>query len=158
MVNQNDGSEHSNRDRLLVVADESCLNSNLCQFVAEHIGNSEAEVLVVSPALNKRLRHYVSDTDDAVRRAERVLGETLTCMRRHGISAHGQVGDPDPLMAIDDWLADFAADEIIIATHPADELNWLERDVVEKARRNFHMPVTHAVIEHPRADRGEFVP
>ena len=79
-------------------------------------------------------------------------------MRWHGISARGQRGDPDPLMAIDDWLTDFAADEIIIATHPADQLDWLERDIVEKARRTFHLPITHAVIERPRPTEGVFVP
>ena len=158
MVSVKEPNHDPHTHRILVVVDESCLNANLCQLVTEHIGNADAEVLVTAPALHKRMRHYVSDTDDADRRADRVLSDTLDCMRRHGISARGQRGDPDPLMAMDDWLSDFAADEIIIATHPADQLNWLERDIVEKARRNFHLPVTHAVIERPRATEGVFVP
>ena len=44
-------------------------DANLCQIVTDHIGNADAEVLVTAPALNKRMRHYVSDTDDSDRRA-----------------------------------------------------------------------------------------
>lgn len=135
--------------RVLVVADESCLHSNLCRITAEHVEGAQARVLVVAPALNKRLRHYVSDTDQAAQRATAVLDDTLACMRDAGLTAQGEVGDADPLAAIDDSLADFTADEILLATHPDDELNWLERGVVEETRRRFALPVTHVTVPTP---------
>jgi hypothetical protein len=144
--------------RVLVIADESCINADLCQLVAEHVQGTNSKVLVVAPALNTRLRHYASDTDEAEQRARYVLDDTLRCMRRHGIAATGELGDADPLIAINDWLSEFSADEIVIATHSADELNWLEKGVVNEARRRFGAPVTHAVIARSSRAASAFVP
>ncbi|MDQ3865262.1 MAG: amino acid permease, partial [Actinomycetota bacterium] len=68
-------------------------------------------------------------------------------------SARGQVGDDDPLQAMDDALRSFGADEIIISTHPPGRSNWLERDVVSRARERYECPIAHVVVdlEHERA-------
>ena len=60
---------------------------------------------------------------------------------------HGEIGDDDPLQAIDDALRTFAPDELIISTHPEGRSNWLERGVVEHARERFALPVTHVVVD-----------
>jgi GABA permease len=56
------------------------------------------------------------------------------------------VGDADPLQAIADGLAVFDPDELIIATHPEGDSNWLEHDLVERAEAAFALPVTHVVV------------
>ena len=38
---------------------------------------------------------------------------------------------------MEDALRRFPADEVIISTHPPGRSNWLERDVVERARERF---------------------
>ena len=63
------------------------------------------------------------------------------------IEARGEVGDGDPLQAIEDALRTFGADEIVISTHPAGRSNWLERGVVGAARERFDVPVTHVVVD-----------
>ena len=68
-------------------------------------------------------------------------------MREAGIDAHGEVGDSDPLQAIEDSLRTFAPDELVISTHPEGRSNWLERGVVEAARERFALPVTHVVVD-----------
>jgi hypothetical protein len=50
------------------------------------------------------------------------------------------------LQAIEDSLKLYAADELIIATHPEGRSNWLERDLVQKARARFHQPIRHVVV------------
>ena len=64
-----------------------------------------------------------------------------------GVQATGEVGDGDPLQAIEDALRTFGADEIVISTHPEGRSNWLERNVVGAARERFDVPITHVVVD-----------
>ncbi len=109
-------------------------------------GNGSAEVHVVSPALNSRLRHWISDVDQARHAAEDRLVKCLGRLRAAGLDARGSVGDSDPLQAIADALHFFPADEIVIATHPKERSNWLERDLVERARSRYALPIVHVVV------------
>ena len=64
-----------------------------------------------------------------------------------GIDAHGEVGDGDPLVAVDDAVRTFGPNEIVISTHPPGRSNWLERGVVESVRSRYDVPVTHVVVD-----------
>jgi hypothetical protein len=69
-------------------------------------------------------------------------------MSSAGIVARGQVGDHhDPNVAIEDALREFAADEVVISTHPPERSKWLERGVVERAERDVPLPVTHVIVD-----------
>jgi GABA permease len=104
-------------------------------------------VLVVCPALNSPLRHWVSDEDAARAAAQRRLDESLASMRAAGLDATGEIGDGDPIQAIEDALRTFRPDELIVSTHPAGRSHWLERGVVEKARERFDLPLAHVVVD-----------
>jgi hypothetical protein len=107
----------------------------------------EAEVLVVSPALqDSPLRFWVSDADDAIARAEDVWTETVERLEEEGIDAAGDTGEADPLLAVQDALAGFGAERIVIVTHPTGEKAMFEDDVVEKARERFDVPVEHREV------------
>jgi hypothetical protein len=106
-----------------------------------------ARVLVVCPALNSPLRHWVSDEDDARASAQARLDESLGSMRAAGVDAGGEIGDGDPIQAIEDAVRTFRPDELIVSTHPAGRSHWLERGVVEKARERFDLPLTHVVVD-----------
>src|SRR5215217_4138199 len=110
----------------------------------------DAEVLVVAPALNSRTRFWLSDSDDAVRRAEEVQQETVERMEEEGIDAAGDTGESDPLLALQDALQTFPADEIVLFTHADDRSNWLEQGVVDEARERFERPVRHLIVERER--------
>ena len=130
---------------ILVVANRTCPCPTLLDEVARRVGDAPMEVLVVVPALNSRLRHWLSDVDDAVARAHDRLAVALAELRSRGVRARGEVGDANPLVAIDDALAQFAASAIVIATLPPGQSNWLERGLIDKARARFDVPVTHLV-------------
>jgi hypothetical protein len=68
-------------------------------------------------------------------------------MRAVGLDARGEIGDGDPIQAIEDALRTFRPDELIISTHPEGRSHWLERGVVERARERFALPVTHVVVD-----------
>jgi hypothetical protein len=103
-------------------------------------------VLVVAPALNSRLKHWLSDEDDARRRAADRLALSLERLASGGIDAQGWVGDPDPVQAIDDALHLFPAERIVVATHPDSRSNWLERDLLARARQRFALPIRHLEV------------
>jgi hypothetical protein len=69
-------------------------------------------------------------------------------MEAAGLTASGDVGDHhEPYAALEDALRYFAADEVIISTHPPQKSRWLERGVVERARREVPLPITHVVVD-----------
>lgn len=107
----------------------------------------EAEVLVVAPALNTRARFWLSDPDAAIGRADEVQQETVERMGEQGVDAVGDTGESDPLLAIQDALQTFPADEIVLFTHRDGQVNWLEDGVVDELRTSFDGKVEHLVIE-----------
>jgi hypothetical protein len=133
--------------RILVVANETVGGATLRDRIRERSEGVRAEVLVVAPALNSPIRHWVSDEDGARAVAESRLEESLSLLRSGGVSARGEVGDSEPLQAIEDALRTFGADEIIISTHPEGRSQWLERGVVSAARERFAVPITHVVVD-----------
>lgn len=107
----------------------------------------DAEVLVVAPALNSKLRFWMSDPDPAIERAEGVQEETVERMDEEGVDAAGDTGESDPVLAIQDALTTFAADEIVLFTHPQGKRNWLEEGVVDEVKERFGLPVAHLIVE-----------
>jgi hypothetical protein len=140
--------------RILVIANRTCPCPTLADEIARRAGAAPTDVLVVAPALNSRLRHWVSDVDDALARAHERLQLAIAALRRRGIVARGEIGDADPLLAIEDALAGFAADEIVIATLPAGRSNWIERGLVEKATARFGIPIAHLVSSYDLVEQA----
>jgi len=106
----------------------------------------QAEVFVIAPALDKSWRFWLSDSDPAIERAEAVQEETVERLDDEGIDAAGDTGESDPLLALQDALATYDADEIVLFTHPGGERNWLEDGVVEQAKERFSVPVHHIEV------------
>ncbi|MGH2951549.1 MAG: hypothetical protein ACRDKX_05845 [Solirubrobacterales bacterium] len=135
--------------RVLVVANETVAGRALLEELRNRTKGRRSEILVVVPAMtSSRLEHLAHDVDDAIAEAQKRLDESLRAMAGAGLEAAGQVGDHhDPNTAIEDALREFAADEVIISTHPPERSKWLERGVVESARRDVPLPVTHVVVD-----------
>jgi nucleotide-binding universal stress UspA family protein len=133
--------------RILVVANETLGDTRLTEEIDRAAAGYRKQVLVVCPALTSSLRHWASDLDAGRAQAEHRLEQTLSQLQSGGIEARGEVGDEDPLQAIEDALRTFGADEILISTHPEGRSNWLERDVVTNARERLALPITHIVID-----------
>jgi GABA permease len=138
---------------ILVVANRTCPCPALTDEVARRAGDT-IDVFIVAPALNSRVRHWVSDVDEAVARARDRLELAIADLRKRGVSARGEVGDANPVLAIADALASFPASAIVIATHPPGRSNWLERGLIEKARARFDLPVTHLVSAFGLVEEG----
>ena len=136
-----------------MLANETLGGQALRREIAHRMAGGDAEVFVVCPALNvSKIKHWVSDEDEARREAQERLDEVVARLAREGVPVKGDIGDADPIQAMEDALRLFPAQEAIISTHPPGRSNWLERDVVERARERFALPVSHVVVdlEHER--------
>jgi nucleotide-binding universal stress UspA family protein len=140
--------------RILVIANETVGGEALRERIEERGTGHRTEVLVVCPALNTPLRHWASDEDPARAEAQQRLAASRERLEQAGIHARGEIGDGDPLQAIEDALRTFGADEVIISTHPEGRSHWLERGVVTSARERFAVPITHVVVDL-EAERDE---
>jgi hypothetical protein len=139
----------SDRRRILVLANETCAGAAVCDEVRYRAGHDPADVLVVAPTLaESRMGHWLSSSHGPARDAARErLEASVAALRATGLDAKGQLGDSDPLQALDDAFRVFMPDEIIISTHPPAHSNWLERRVVQRARERYSAPVTHVVVD-----------
>jgi nucleotide-binding universal stress UspA family protein len=134
--------------RILVVANETVGGEKLRSCIGEKsAGVERAEILVVAPALNSPVRQWASDEDPARRQAQERLDASLARLEEAGIRARGEIGDAEPLQAIEDALRTFGADEVIVSTHPEGRSHWLERGLVDNARERFDVPITHVVVD-----------
>jgi hypothetical protein len=92
-----------------------------------------AQVLVVSPAVNSSpLAFWMSDSDEAIADAQERLDETLGRLRSAGVRARGTTGDSEGLVALEDALASFPADRVVVVDDP---------EVAEEAAERLDMPV-----------------
>jgi hypothetical protein len=144
--------------RILVVANETVGGLALLNEIRARAGEG-AEILVIVPALTaSALEHWSSDVDAALADARSRLDASLRAMRQAGLKASGHVGDHhEPSAALEDALREFPADEVVISTHPPARSRWLEGGVVERARSEIPLPVTHVVVDL-EAERAEVQP
>lgn len=136
------------RHRVLVVANETVEGKALLEEIRERCRTRRAEALVVTPALvASRASHWASDVDEAIELARQRMELSLIALRAAGVKAKGEIGDSDPMVAIEDALRTFPADEIVISTHPPQRSRWLERGVVDRARGEIDLPIEHVVVD-----------
>ena len=106
-----------------------------------------AEVLVVSPATNQsKLAFWVSDPDQAIAEAREAEEETVERLEEAGIDAAGDTGEAEAAVALQDALATFPADRILVFSHPDGDKDYREDEGLADAEERFGIPVTHAVI------------
>jgi nucleotide-binding universal stress UspA family protein len=136
-----------NERRILVIANETVGGERLREEIRSRSEGFDEQVFVVCPALNSPLRHWASDEDAARVQAQQRLNTSLSRLREAGVDAKGEIGDAEPLQAMEDALRLFGADEIIISTHPEGRSHWLEKGIVDAARERFAVPITHVVVD-----------
>jgi hypothetical protein len=138
--------------RILVVANETVVGKPLIDAVKARAEKGPIEVHVICPQ-NMPRSGWVQYADEGRWAAENRLKATLARLDEAGISATGQLEDPDPFTAVMDALGRQDFDEIIVSTHPETRSGWLRRDLVQRVKQASRRPVEHVVVEH--GDPGE---
>jgi hypothetical protein len=137
------------RHRVLVVANETVAGRELREEIMRRAPRTP-EVRVVCPILPSRAHYIASDIDRELEDARGRLDQTLAWAGEHGIDATGSVSADTPLTAAADELRRFAADEVIVSTHPQARSRWLESGLVERLREELDVPVHHVVVDLER--------
>jgi hypothetical protein len=105
-------------------------------------------VRVVAPASDlSPLQWLATDEDEARAEAAEIAESAERAVQPEATRVGAEVGDPDPVQAIEDALRQWPADELLVVTRPGDEASWLEKDSAEEASERFGIPVTHLVVD-----------
>ena len=131
--------------KLLVLASEPVDAAALRSAVGEDVAG--AEVLVIAPATTgSKVRFWVSDNDEAIEHAQETADETAERLEEDGVDVAADTGEAEPAVAIQDALATFPADRIVVFTHPEGDRDYREDDGLRDAEGRFGVPVTFAEI------------
>jgi hypothetical protein len=128
---------------VLVVAHQTACTDGLLAAVHERAERGPASFHLVVPRNPHGMHKVVDPQDVEANEAAAVLRTALPKLSEAaGSKITGAIGDPEPLMAIEDAINLGQFDEIIISTLPRRVSKWLKLDLVSKAK-GLGLPVTH---------------
>lgn len=130
--------------KLLVLTSEPISAEQLRTGLPADLDPTQGEVLIVAPALQEGpLKFWVSDADEAIDRAQKVQRQSVEQLDGTGVSASGDTGESDLMTAIQDALATFAADRILLFTSSGED-RYLEDVDPAEVQQRFGIPVSRA--------------
>jgi hypothetical protein len=137
---------------VLVVAHQTAATAGLLEAVRERAQRGPARFHLVVPRMPHGMHKLVDPQDTGQDDAQHVLDEALPKLSdAAGSEVTGNLGDAEPLMAIQDAINLGHFDEIIISTLPKRVSRWLKLDLVSKTK-GLGLPVTHVeAVESPVA-------
>lgn len=146
--------------RYMIVANQTLGYDALVQFVRDRAAAGPSEFWVVVPAT--LVKHLAARSlplppmpvmggvlsvpgppEEARRLAQENLQSALQQLTAAGVTADGEVGDGDPMGAVQAALSRRQFDEIIVSTLPERLSRWLRQDLPRRLQHKFRLPVTH---------------
>jgi hypothetical protein len=129
---------------VLVVANRTAECEELQQALKERAskGDSPKFTLVVPSAHGLA---KAANPDEELPEAQRHVDNAVARLREAGLDIMGQLGDPDPVAAVQDAHNMGNYDEVIVSTLPTHLSKWLRVDLPRKAAHATGLPVTHVV-------------
>jgi hypothetical protein len=131
---------------VLVVANETLGGRSLIEAVRKRAEAGDVRFVLCVPQTRPRQGLVIYDDavfDAAQARVDLALGFVHT----EGLTAIGEVGDPDPYTATIDAVHEHRPDEIIVSTYPETRSGWQRRDLIERLRHATGLPVEHVVAD-----------
>ena len=129
--------------KVLVIASEPISADRLRAALGG--ATDDAEIMVVAPALHRSaLRFWLSDADEAIRRAALVQRETVEGLHDAGLDARGDSGEFDPVKAVENVLVTFPAERTPLFTRPVSEGRYDEGIDAEALQQRFGLPAEQA--------------
>jgi hypothetical protein len=94
-----------------------------------------ADILLLAPAINKPVAHWLSDLGAARFDAQRRLAISLGSLAAAHLDGRGEVGDSDLVQAVEDTLRTVPAQEVVFVAGPGYERQ------IDRVRRRLDRPV-----------------
>jgi hypothetical protein len=131
--------------RYLVVANQTLGGEHLMARIRECLSAGPSSFFIVVPAAPPA--DHVWTEGEARTTAQGHLDKALERFRALGADVDGDVGDGNPLLAIEDAMREGQFDEIILSTLPPGPSKWLKLDLPNRVSARFEIPVTHLIGE-----------
>ena len=114
--------------------------------LATELDRAGKVVKVVSPASKlSRLGWLTNDEDDARSEAEQAAAAASDAVAADGKNVDAEVGDVDPLQAVEDALRTFSADSLVVVLPSAENASWLDEASVDEGFERFGLPVEYVL-------------
>jgi hypothetical protein len=146
--------------RYLVVANQTLTGDELVRVITGCAEAQPSEFVIVVPATPVvemwveamaapygGVSYQVSSAEQARQLAEERLTAAIDQLRAAWATVRGEVGDRDPVRAVEVALSRGAFDEIIVSTLPQRISKWLHHDLPCRLEQKFGLPVTHVVAQ-----------
>lgn len=137
----------------LVVANQTLGQPQLIDKILQLAEAGSCDFHVLVPATQAHV-HITWTPAEAMALARGRLDATLAKLTELGVEAHGEVGDPSPMVAIGDVLRHRRFDALIISTLPHGPSQWLQRRLPERVEDVFRCPVLLVTATSQETDRG----
>jgi len=148
--------------RYLVVANQTLTDDELVRVIGERANAQPSTFFIVVPAtpmvemwVEAMMMPYGGvpynpySPKQARELAEERLKTATAQLRAAGATVDGQVGDPDPVRAVEGALRVKEFDEIIVSTLPRRISKWLHQDLPRRLEQKFGLPVTQVItVKH----------
>ena len=127
---------------VLVVANRTAASDELMEALRRRAAEGPAKFHLVVPATARGVS-WVADMNAGGDAAEMDLDGALERLRGAGLDIDGEIGDPDPVAAVQDAANAASYDEVIVSTLHKHVSKWLKLDLPSKAAHATGLPVTH---------------
>ena len=129
----------------LIVANQTLGGDALTERIRATLRDGDRDFYVVVPATPPKDHLTWTEGEARTIAAER-LAACLARLREDAIVADGEVGDANPVMAVEDTIRHHEFDSIIVATLPAGVSRWLKMSLPDRLARKTGLPVEHVVV------------
>jgi GABA permease len=143
--------------RYLIVANQTLGGDELAQVVRKRAKAEPSEFFIVVPAtpliemvpgaeatsLIGGSGLLPSSPEHAREVAQERLDKALAQLKAVGAKVDGQVGERDPVHAVETAMRGRQFDEIIVSTLPKRVSRWLHQDLPRRLEHKTQLPVTH---------------
>jgi hypothetical protein len=134
--------------KLLVIASEPFTAEQLREAVEGE--ERDLEVMVLAPALHSSvLRFWMSDADEAIAQAQEVQRRSVERLEHEGIHARGDTGESTVSEAVEDALATFPAERILLFVHRREDEQYGEHVEVGELAERIGLPVRRYTVSAP---------
>jgi len=130
--------------RYLVVANQTLGGATLLETTRAEAAGRDASFCIVVPASPPR-SGFTSTEGQARALADERLRAALSLFRSAGLEVDGEMGDADPMLAVEDVLRQNEFDAIVLSTPASGISQWLGVDLPRRMRAAFAKPVLRAV-------------
>jgi hypothetical protein len=132
--------------RVLIVANQTAAGEHLVRAVRHRMQGDPCRFTLLVPASPPPNTATWTEGEARALANER-MEHALRGLRAAGAEIEGVIGDPNPLLAVEDLMRQEAFDEAIVSTLPSGASRWLRQDLPRRIRQEFGIPTKHVVAD-----------